>query len=59
MTLARMVASKCDMPDLRMIEVEHPLGARTEAEVRAMAAGIVDEVVALLTEYPTAESSTG
>ena len=47
--LARTVASRAHLPDARIAVIEHPLGAISDAEVRARAEAVVDDVIALFT----------
>lgn len=35
-----------------LVVVSHPLASKTEAEVKVIAAGIVDSIVRVLTEQP-------
>jgi hypothetical protein len=47
--LAHKVAGAFGLPDARIAVIEHPLGAIDEDAVRARAASVVDDVVALVT----------
>jgi hypothetical protein len=46
--LARTAASAQGYPDLRMLVLPHPMEARPEAEVRAIARARFEELVGLL-----------
>jgi hypothetical protein len=50
--LARTAARAHGYPDLRMLVLPHPMESRPEAEVRAIARGRFDELVALLLRRP-------
>ena len=50
--LTDQVARSLGRPDLRILEVDHPLGGTDEATVRAWADAAVERTIALLTEAP-------
>jgi len=47
--LARQIAETYELPQARLVVVEHPLGGISEDDVRARAESVVDDVLALLT----------
>lgn len=48
-TLTDQVATTMGLPDLRVIEVGHPLGGTDETTVRSWADAAVERTIALLT----------
>ena len=50
--LAREVAETLGMPDVRIVEVGHPLGGTAEATVLDWADAAVESTLRLLTEAP-------
>ena len=48
--LTRAVAERAELPDARIVVVEHPLGGISEDAVRARAEQAIDQVLVLVTK---------
>lgn len=49
-SLAQLQARGLELPELPLVIIPHPLAARRPEEIEAMAAGVTDDVVRVLTQ---------